>query len=95
LSRRNKAIHYSPAIIPPKDIDGLILYYDGLLIGEDVRRSLSIHWILITKHTSTILFENYIQTQIEQYLRRKETEKAKQFLRSCTLPEKTIPYGRG
>ncbi len=61
-----------------KDIDGLILYYDGLLIGEDVRRSF-IHSLDIDNNNiqAQYYLRTISKTQIEQYLRWKETEKAK------------------
>jgi len=61
-----------------KDIDGLILYYGGLLISEDVRKSF-IHSLDIDR--DNIQAQYYLRTisktQIEQYLQWKELEKAK------------------
>jgi len=60
-----------------KDIDGLILYYGGLLISEEVRKSF-IHSLDIDNNNMQAQY--YLRTisksQIEQYLKWKEPEKA-------------------
>lgn len=70
-----------------KDIDGLMLYYEGLLVGDDVRQCF-IHSLNIDKSNKQAQYylRTISKTQIEQYLRWEEKDKAQQIL------EEVNPY---
>jgi len=64
-----------------KDLDGLMLYYEGLLVGDDVRKSF-IDSLKIDGNNKQAQYylRTISKTQIEQYLRWDDKDKAKQIL---------------
>ncbi|MGC8845333.1 MAG: hypothetical protein ACP5QY_05745, partial [Candidatus Hydrogenedens sp.] len=64
-----------------KDFDGLMLYYEGLLIGDDVRKSFIDSLKIDGDNKQAQYYLRTISvTQIEQYIRWDEKDKAKQIL---------------
>ncbi len=70
-----------------KDIDGLMLYYEGLLVGDEVRQCF-VHSLNIDKNNKQAQYylRTISKTQIEQYIRWEEKDKAQQIL------EEVNPY---
>ncbi len=81
MSRRVKQSLFRRQFSHQKDIDGLILFMKDILISEEVRKSF-VHSLDIDNNNMQAQY--YLRTisksQIEQYLKWKEPEKARQFL---------------
>lgn len=68
-----------------RDLDGLMLYYEGLLVGDEVRENF-IESLKIDRNNkqSQYYLRTISKTQIEQYIRWGEKDKAKRILEEVT-----------